>query len=175
MAISLKQRRWILGGALLLTVAAAAFENQNEQDTDVVQADADRKNRSFRRFDPHSNTVNVASASSPEIFIDQLKRAPLPGKVKDMFAAKSWYIPPPVSKVRPKPVAPSLPFVYMGKMMQQGEKSSVFLAKQDRIYIVSEGDAVDMSYRVDSIAPPLMTLTYLPLDIKQTMQIGETN
>jgi hypothetical protein len=63
----------------------------------------------------------------------------------------------------------------MGKMMQQGEKSSVFLAKQDRIYIVSEGDAVDMSYRVDSIAPPLMTLTYLPLDIKQTMQIGETN
>jgi hypothetical protein len=77
--------------------------------------------------------------------------------------------------VRPAPTAPPLPFVYVGKMIEQGKTPTVFLERQARIYVVHEGDAIDSNYRVDAINVPLMTLTYIPLDIKQTVQIGEAN
>ncbi|WP_269058569.1 hypothetical protein [Ralstonia solanacearum] len=34
------------------------------------------------------------------------------------------------------------------------------------------GDTFDGRYRVDSIAPPSMTLIYLPLKARQTLTIG---
>jgi hypothetical protein len=60
-------------------------------------------------------------------------------------------------------------------MRDNGDHAAVFLEKQGRIFIVREGDTVDSKYRVESIIPPVMTLTYLPLNIKQTVQIGEVN
>ena len=107
--------------------------------------------------------------------MDKLKRPALPESAKDMFAAKSWYVPPPAPKIRPVPVAPPLPFTYVGKLLQQGKSSTVFLERQNRIFLVREGDAIDANYRVDTIKAPVMILTYLPLDIKQTVQIGEAN
>ena len=42
----------------------------------------------------------------------------------------------------------------------------------DKTLIVKTGDIVDGVYRVDAIAPPVMTLTYLPLNQMQQMNIG---
>ena len=171
MNISLKHRRWLLGGALLLTVAAAASVNkQNDQDNGVILADK-TKARVQKRL-----PEDLASPEpSAEILVDKLKRPALPEKARDMFAAKSWYVPPPESKIRPAPVAPPLPFTFIGKMLEDGKSSTVFLERQNRIFLVREGDAIDTNYRVDTIKAPVMTLTYLPLDIKQTVQIGEAN
>lgn len=171
MNISLKQRRWLLGGALLLTVAAAAsVDKQDDPDSGVVLADTSKARAQNRQS---------GGAASPgpfaDILVDKLKRPALPEKAKDMFAAKSWYVPPPVSKVKPVPTAPPLPFTYVGKMLEEGKSSTVFLERQNRIFLVREGDAIDTNYRVDTIKAPVMTLTYLPLDLKQTMQIGEAN
>lgn len=171
MGISIKHRRWLLGAALLLTVAAvASVDSQNDRESGVVQVDTSRVHV------PHPKAERLAGVEpSMDILVDKLKRPALTEDVKDMFSSTSWYVPPPVPKILPPPSAPALPFVYIGKMQEEGNKSTVFLERQNRIYLVREGDAIDANYRVDTIKDPVMTLTYLPLDIKQTVQIGEAN
>lgn len=172
MNISKKHRSWILGVALLLTVAAtASVNNQDDADIGVVQPVISSKAREQHR----QPETPVAAEQPADILADKLKRPAMPEQVKDMFIAKSWYVPPPPPKIAPRPVAPPLSFRYIGKMTEEGNHSAVFLEKQNRIFIVRTGDSIDANYRVDEITPPLMTLTYLPLDIKQTVQIGEAN
>ena len=83
----------------------------------------------------------------------------------DAFATRSWTPPPPPPQPEPPPpapVAPALPFTFIGKSLEEGTWE-VYLAKGERAYVVHDHDVVDGSYRVESIKPPLMTLTYLPL------------
>ena len=170
MDISTKHRRWLMGAALLLTIAATASVNsQDDPDTGVVQAVKSKVRAQ------HPQPEHLAEADpGADILMDKLKRPAMPEEAMDMFAAGSWYVPPPPPRVPPRPSAPPVSFVYIGKM-QEGNDLIVFLERQSRIYMVREGDAIDASYRVDEIKAPVMTLTYLPLDIKQTMQIGEAN
>lgn len=87
--------------------------------------------------------------------------------------------PPPVPVVTapappPQPVAPPLPFGYIGKLGDEGQYT-VFLSLRGRNYAVKAGDVVAQTYRVEDINPPTLTFMYLPMNIKQTMQIGEPN
>jgi hypothetical protein len=68
----------------------------------------------------------------------------------------------------PPPQAPPLPFTYLGKMID-GETTTVFLASQDRNFVVRRGDTLDGSYRVEAIEEGGMALTYLPLGARQTL------
>jgi hypothetical protein len=171
MNISKKHRSWLLGAALLLTVAAtASVNNLDAGDTEVVQPEKVKSGAVHRK----PERLEIADPA-PANLVDKLKRPALPEDVKDMFTAKSWYVPPPQPTIVPIPTAPAINFRYIGKMLEEGKHSAVFLERQSRIFIVREGDAIDASYRVDEIVPPVMTLTYLPLGIKQTVQIGEAN
>ena len=171
MTISKKQRGWILGVALLLTVAATASVNKQD-DGDIAVVRHATTNVEGRR----QNSERTAVEETPtDNLVEKLKRPALPETVKDMFPAKSWYVPPPPVLVQVRPVAPPLSFQYIGKMVDADNRAAVFLEKQKRIFIVREGDAIEGNYRVDAIVPPVMTLTYIPLDEKQTMQIGEVN
>ncbi len=168
MVLTIKHRRWMLGVALALTLAAvASVEGSDESDNTVVQPGQAKT----RHMQQKERTDSELTSHVP---LAKLNRQPLPEDVKDMFAGKSWYVAPPPAKVAP-PSAPPLPFVYMGKLAEQGEKVVVLLTKQDRSYTVREGDVLDNIYRVDEVRAPMMILTYLPLNIKQTIQIGETN
>lgn len=168
MALTVKQRRWFLGVALALTLAAVvSTEGKNDPDSTVVQPGQAKTRHLPQRRGADSEMAGYVPLA-------KLNRLPLPEDVKDMFAGKSWYVAPPPPKEAP-PAAPPLPFVYMGKLAEQGEMIVILLAKQNRNYTVREGDVLDNIYRVDEVRPPLMTLTYLPLNIKQTIQIGELN
>lgn len=74
----------------------------------------------------------------------------------------------------PAPTEPQLPFKYIGKL-GDGSEYTVFLSAQNKSYAVKLGDTIIQTYRIDEIKPPVMILTYLPTNTKQTMQIGETN
>jgi len=170
MVITVKHRRWLLVAALLLTVAASVGGNDN-RGADVVQADTSKSRVQHRKPDRTDG-----GEQSADILLDKLKRPALAsGGVKDMFAAKTWYEPPAPAKGHQQPSAPPLPFVYIGMMAESGSGVTVFLGNQDRVYAVKEGDAIESSYRVDEIKAPVMVLTYLPLGVKQTLQIGEAN
>ena len=95
------------------------------------------------------------------------------------FEMRDWTPPPPPqplpfappSSPPPLPQAPSLPFTYIGKQRQEG-LWTVFLTSQEKTYIAREGAMIDLDYRVEKIAPPNLTISYLPLRQSQMLVIG---
>jgi hypothetical protein len=77
----------------------------------------------------------------------------------------------PSSAAEAPPVPPPPPFTVIGKQLEQG-RWAIFLSMADEPLVVHQGDVIAEHYRVESISPPTMTLTYLPLHQSQTMQIG---
>ncbi|MFA5082293.1 MAG: hypothetical protein WC474_07105 [Hydrogenophilaceae bacterium] len=98
----------------------------------------------------------------------------------NLFAAKSWYVPPPPPPPPkplppPPPMAPPLPFAFMGQYLEPGGRQVIFLVKGDRLYTTSPGEVIDGTYRVENIQSGQLGLIYLPLNIRQTLSVGETS
>ena len=148
-------RRWLILGALLVGTVVAA----------VVLDQGDRA---------ESESISVASASAgkktesaaPVIDLEKLKRPAARTDVVNVLGSKTWYVPPP-------PEAPPLPFVYMGKLQEGGGHLVFFLVKGDRVYTVRAGDVIDATYKVEGVSGGKLTLTYLPLNIQQTLTVGD--
>ncbi|MDN4052416.1 hypothetical protein QPK32_04965 [Massilia sp. YIM B02763] len=90
------------------------------------------------------------------------------------FGRQDWTPPPPPPPppaAPPPPVAPALPFSFIGKSVGDGIWE-VYLARGERTYVVHDKDVIDGTWRVEAIAPPVMTLTYLPLNQVQQLNIG---
>jgi hypothetical protein len=102
------------------------------------------------------------------------------GASADVFGRRDWNPPPPPPAAAtsqekapppPPPSAPPLPFIYLGKAAEGGSWE-VFLAIGDKTYIAREKMVIDGIYRVDAITPPTLSLTYLPLNQVQQLNIG---
>ena len=93
---------------------------------------------------------------------------------RDLFTDRSWtpLASPAVPVSAPAPMAPAAPFTYIGKRLE-GATWQVFLARADQTFVVSAGSTIDGLYRIDSVSPPTLSLTYLPLGQVQSMSIGE--
>jgi len=171
MAMAPKQRRIVLVLLLGATLSATAWVNLAEDRTDVSETQP----RVARTVD-YPSATRKAPPKVEALVLEPLQRPVLEGTKKGLFDSKSWYVPPPPPKALPPPppTAPPLPFSYMGKMLEDG-RTTIFLTRQNRNFVVSAGDTIESTYRVDEINARFMTLTYLPLNIKQTLQIGETN
>jgi hypothetical protein len=108
--------------------------------------------------------------------LDLLERRAAASPAGDPFEARSWeprLVAAPRNLPPPPPQAPPVPFTYLGKMID-GEKMTVFLARQDRNYVVRPGDTLDGAYRVEAIEEEGLALTYLPLGTRQTLAFGAT-
>lgn len=79
----------------------------------------------------------------------------------------------PKPEAAPPPQAPALPFRVLGRYVDGGEET-IFLQQAERAIAVRVGDVLDGQYRVDSLAAGVLTLIYLPLNQRQTLDIGET-
>lgn len=88
----------------------------------------------------------------------------------NLFPAQSWQPPPPPPPPPEKPKAPPLPFAYLGHLAEGG-KITLFLGSQQRTLIVHAGDTIDGIYRIDAITPQRALITYLPLDIQQSLTL----
>lgn len=105
-----------------------------------------------------------------------------PAQAGGLFSAHSWRVapqpapkpawtpPPPVAAPSPA-VAPALPFEFIGKM-DDDLSLRVFLLRGEKIYTVTVGEVIDGTYRVERIADSEMVLTYLPLNVRQTLSVG---
>ena len=102
----------------------------------------------------------------------------VPGEHTDnLFRLHSWAPPPPpVVHIKaiapPKPVAPPVPFSYLGKKFENGVWE-VYLARGNETFVVREKSMIDGTYRAESVHPPVLTLIFLPLKQQQTLPIGE--
>src|SRR5437879_5975045 len=100
-----------------------------------------------------------------------------------LFATHSWYVPPPpppppptvaAEPVEPaKPVAPPLPFTYMGSYAPNGANPVFFLTQGDRVYDVHVGDTLEGgTYSVDAFTNGALIFTYKPLNQQQQLITG---
>jgi len=171
MALTSRQRRLILAGALAATLAAVAWVADQEEEAPVAVPVGAKASREAGRA--------VAANNRAQLELSKLRREPVEdvqGEVLDPFAAKSWYVapPPPKPAPPPPPAPPPLPFKYLGKLVD-GDTVTVFLASQERNYSAAQGDLIDGKYRIDSVDAQRVVLTYLPLDMQQTLMIGGGN
>ncbi|MGK5036618.1 hypothetical protein [Janthinobacterium sp. LB3P118] len=131
---------------------------------------------------PARHAAARAQAAQP-VIVALLPRSEVAGEDGDtfggaggVFQSQNWTPPPPKMAVTaapppPAPMAPPLPFVYLGKAAADGAWE-VFLSRADKTYIVRANTVIDGAYKVVTIAPPVMTLTYLPLNQVQQLNIG---
>lgn len=168
----MKRRQLLMAGALVLAAGLAFFPDL-VPDTGNAEAVA-RTPAAPRR------TV-IAAAAVVEVQIAALRpRAELTDDAhfavgSDAFLSQSWIPPAPKAApapAAPAPTAPPLPFTYIGKAAAVTDVWEVFLARGEQTYVVRKHTLIDAVYRVENIAPPIITLTYLPLNQIQQLNIG---
>jgi hypothetical protein len=171
----------LLGLALLGAAAYSEWQDAGRKGikpaVNIVQANIPEPSRPAIR-----NVTSVAEIE--DVKLDGLgKRGISNEKIINVFEKKTWFIPPPPPPPPPKPkpvpppapVAPPLPYAYLGSYQEPGGHLIIFLTKGERMYSVSPGDTLESVYRVDGIVGVQLSLTYLPLNTKQTINIGESS
>lgn len=132
-----------------------------------------------------SNNRAAKKAGVTPVILTLIDRDALIGSTRSekqadqLFTSQSWTPPPPpppkvVELPPPAPVAPPLPFSFLGKKIEDG-KWEVYLTRNDQTFIVRAQTVIENTYRIDAITPPILTLTYLPLNQIQTLTIGGTD
>jgi hypothetical protein len=168
-----KRTKWLTGIAALI----AAYVVFGPKDGDSVEPAHTSAGAS------RAHTPRDAAPAAPPIAgaLAQLAHRVVQQTVaSSLFAAHSWYVPPPAPPPAPvlapppppKPVAPPLPFAYMGSYAPQGTAPVFFLTQGDRVYSVHIGDTLDNTYSVDSFADGQLTFTYKPLNQQQQLMTG---
>jgi hypothetical protein len=124
-----------------------------------------------------SSTLSPKAAA----FLTRLAHRTTESKTADaLFASRSWYVPPPppppVAAPPPPPpeapTAPPLPFTFIGSYAADGDRSTYFLARGDRIYDVKEGDSIDSEYVLVAADAGNLIFNYKPLNARQSLALG---
>lgn len=162
-------RRTLLWGiAVAATLASVAWVNGNEEEI-AAPAGNDRRPRD----EAAAQRAEKLAPAMPELRLDALEARGLDDMKGDLFAAKSWYVPPPPPPPAPppKPMAPSPPFTVLGRQIE-GDHVAVFVNNGNRNQVLRVGDVVDQTWRVDAIDSSRMTLVYLPLNENKYLILG---
>jgi hypothetical protein len=174
----MKPRHIAMGAALALAAGLLVFGDRSPQG-EVAEA----VERPGPGSSPASARAPGARAATPSVqpvpvIARLVPREILIGKagagMDSLFGRQDWTPPPPPPPKPappPPPAAPPLPFTVIGKSLEDG-KWEVYLASGERTHIANEGAVLDGAWRIERIAPPLMTLTYLPLNQVQQLNIG---
>lgn len=95
------------------------------------------------------------------------------GEVRgDPFGVHNWA--PAPKPPAPQPVAaqepPPLPYKYAGTVEQEGVAQHL-LVKDERVYAAVQGGTLDGGYRIESVSGSEILLTYLPLNVNQSVPV----
>jgi hypothetical protein len=182
----MKPRHLVLGAALAGAALLVIFGDRSS-DTGVAEA-VERAPHTRPRAEAPVAAARIPSPSLPTGGPRILALVPREALIGDsdeqfhqgenaVFGHQDWTPPPPpppppaAAPPPPPPSAPPLPFTFIGKSVAGGAWE-VYLARGDRTYVVRDKTVIDGTYRVETIAPPVLTLTYLPLNQVQLLNIG---
>ena len=105
-------------------------------------------------------------------------RQALDGTTPDLFKTASWFVPPPpqrqqsaIAQPPAPPQAPPLPFTFMGRY-DDGVKPIYLLTRGDLVVTASVGDKLDGTYQLEALQGDSLVINYLPLNQKQTLDVG---
>lgn len=169
---SLGPRQYLLAAGLASAVAATMWAAQLEEDGGEAAAGLAAPTRAASR--PAAQAASAAPAWS------LAERAPWPEASGTQLAAWSPPPPPPpppppvaaapVAPVDPgPPPAPPFPYQLIGRMEEAGAPAQALLASGNRSLSAKAGDVIDGQWRVDSVGPSGLALTWLPGQQTQTL------
>ena len=157
--------RWMLFVATLSALTGYWVLQQPVRETVVSQARLPSPNSSARPAEAAPSTGTLSA---------------LPERDKiDLFAPRTWepQLAPPVLAPTPPPApqAPPLPFKFFGRVVDPEQPASFILTRGTEIITVRVGDRIEPSYLVDKFDGTQLHLVYLPLNIRQTIFVGNAN
>jgi hypothetical protein len=172
-------RKMTIYGVLVAASLALAIFGQPSSDTSAAATDAPRTDRGApeRRTPAARSTL---SADAAALLTRLAHRGASSTASRELFAAHSWYVPPPPPPppppappvAPPKPTPPPLPFVFLGSYAAQGDAATYFVSRGDRIYDIKLGDSIDAEYSLDSLDGSNLVFTYKPLNAHQSLPVG---
>lgn len=182
----MKARPWLLWSKLAfigvsvaaIVMTAASVDGDGTAKTVRVRVQQPVKPDSSRLVERKQSPSEMAHVELDRL-AQRVQQQEGEAEVGNVFSATSWYVPPPPPPPvkpppPPKPTAPPLPFTYLGRY-EESPAVIIMLVKGDRIYTVSEGDVIENTYRVERVVAGMVELTYLPLNIKQSISTGEAS
>ncbi len=128
---------------------------------------------------PVAVTVRSAPFFRDSRFSSLPAREPIGKQRGSLFETQAYEAPraaaprvvPQQAAPAPQPSsAPPMPYRVAGKVVRDGVVQ-VLLASGDELFRVREGETVEHRYRVESIGHEKVTLTYLPLELKQELPV----
>lgn len=160
------QRRIGLGCALLLAIAITVVGDDKSipLETPKPPEAGEPVSAIQARIEAPEKTARIEVA--------KLSRVPPAADGVDVFAAKSW-IRPTLARVAlapppAQPVAPPMPFQYVGQI-QGREGPTILLSRGTESFSVKAGEPIDNDYRLESVTSESLTIVYLPLNERQTL------
>ena len=172
--------KWGFIGFALLAIVMTATSGDGLGTAKAPRVKLEQPDRAASARPKHA--AQRAPAES-RVELERLGQAALQPDVEEgvgnVFGATSWYVPPPppppAPPVKPppppKPTAPPMPFTFLG-LYEEAPGKVIMLVKGDRVYTVSVGDVIENTYRVDRVEHGMVEMTYLPLNIKQSLNTG---
>lgn len=177
-------KKMTMAVALGATLLACYFAPDDETDM-IAPAQA--------RAIPAPSMASVPAAEpepQPEQPLPEIRPRMPDEELGNVFARQSWQAQAateaqpvkPADSVSIKPVrvaaaaagAPELPIRLLGRFIDDG-KEAYFLQVEERNVVAYVGDKIDDSYTFDSAGADSLTFTYLPLQKKQTLAVGDMN
>ncbi len=175
----------VLGGAGLGAFIAAAHLAGGTQSDSALVAPTPRAQRAASQSDAHAvsaaGTVAPAASAASAAVAHANRGDVIPGDTGQPFVSTSWLPPPPpppkpvvvVAAPPAAPVAPPLPFTFVGLVEKGTPKPQAFLARGDELLVVSQGDLLDNgAYRIDTLSPSQIVFIHVPTNTKQIISLS---
>jgi hypothetical protein len=163
--------KWVLAAAMAVAIFLSASDEGQQAESKQAHASVPQT------LEPEQRPQPVPRVELERLGRPNAKVAADPA-VRNTFSAISWPFRPPAPAPPPQagstaPPAPPMPFSYLGRYEEAG-RLVIMLVRAERIYTVSEGEVIENTYRVERLTRGWLEMTYLPLNIKQTISTGET-
>lgn len=150
---------WIGLGITLLMVY---WVEQQEDDIEAVEVRA-----------PESVQVQTFQMTQNDVIDEDIQlRNRVIETPKNLFAVPQIAEPQIAVDHQPaQPVMPANPYIYVGKLIEDGEMR-VFLTNGQKNYVVKTGDTLEDTWQVKSIESTEMILVNLPTQTQVSVKIG---
>jgi len=183
MGKSEKTRKLVLGSSLIATIVFVVLVEDEAKIYPIqpVQSMQTNKNSSEAEFVNENNLEYLD--------IGQLGQRKFKSRAGELFNSRSWDAAKQRNSGEQKDSMlkkqaiqraaslsaaskpPPLPFKYLGKIIHNNH-TKIILSQSDEKVVASLGEHIDDQYRLDAMDSETVTLTYLPLNVEQTLIIN---
>ncbi|WP_332859679.1 hypothetical protein [Janthinobacterium svalbardensis] len=177
-------KKAVLGGAAVATLLAALFAPEDEGS---IVGPATATPRQVERV-AVAPLAAVAAPQTNRALAIEPRRALEDEEAAILFAKQSWQPETPKKIMLDQQAAqatrtiaavdanapPPLPFQFLGRFVDEG-KAAYFLQAGERNVVARPGDTLEERYRFDGVVQGALQFTYLPLNLKQTLAVGDLN